>query len=918
MANGLIDLQTDLTSLRYSTMPLGSKSPYIVKSIDNPPSSNQVSMEITKRIDDTSRIAQMLIDKPGIKYLIHEAELQQINADQKIRKAQQGGKTLVGAVLQQIGKTIVSTLKIAVSTLAQIPVNGTGTHFLKGFRTDTYLQPTNGNNFSAFASFFGAGGVEGAQYALRGEEVTGEHKSELEGRDSKYNYDEYLNTPIPKDSSGHRALAEAGKPITIPGPQYETTAQPFELGRSNKLKEADQGELLGNNGRNVGKAYSSQDTYTGKEAKDVIGSALEGAPIPVTSTTSGSVSPKETTLIKGTLGITSKVDDKTPQYQNPAIHTYEEPGLFKEVIKGQEYYALQAANTQEVFEVPLRETTALPGTLSPSKVISEDNPVYTGPSTPYEAKDLEPGIPTLSTEEGKYYTKLKTKHQETYGEPLKDSTTNFTNPGRISEISGSDAALMHPSILTNKYLGYGDDGPVPDQSLFADGILPNYYSDISNKNQETQGEPLQDTTVPEGSVGRPKEKNELDTVQKYIPHIVDEKFETIGTRYYDPKDTYLTFKKTVGTKNKNVLKENRVGLGDQGGRQDTDKLLNNYWTVSSGEEIDSVNALDISALNTRQDATKEARDLAKLFFEVITPDGSKHIHFRALIENIDDNYNANWEGHKYVGRAEEFYTYAGFSRDINITFNVVAATRSELKPIYRKMVYLASTTAPTYGSTGGFMRGTLARLTVGSYFDGIPGVITSVKYSLIDDLPWEIAMLEPEGLEKDVQEIPTGLKCSVSFKPIHDFAPQTALQHYFTSKTTGKSFFDEEVYTAVKQPKSTLPPATVTAKPPPVVPKVDRKKVLEADKENTMNETVKKQDATAVNTINKNKIEKEIAARQKEEDNKKAKADIKASGKTKEEQKADFQIKLAEKSAEFKADLENKKSQKNPWKKKFK
>ena len=83
-------------------------------------------------------------------------------------------------------------------------------------------------------------------------------------------------------------------------------------------------------------------------------------------------------------------------------------------------------------------------------------------------------------------------------------------------------------------------------------------------------------------------------------------------------------------------------------------------------------------------------------------------------------------------------------------------------------------------------------MTVGSYFDQIPGVITSVKYSLIDDLPWELNMLGPEGLESGVQEIPTGLKCSVSFKPIHDFAPQTGLYHYFTnsdSQYNSKPFF---------------------------------------------------------------------------------------------------------------------------------
>ena len=104
-----------------------------------------------------------------------------------------------------------------------------------------------------------------------------------------------------------------------------------------------------------------------------------------------------------------------------------------------------------------------------------------------------------------------------------------------------------------------------------------------------------------------------------------------------------------------------------------------------------------------------------------------------------------------------------------------------MKPLYRKMVYLASSTAPTYGGQG-FMRGTLARMTIGSYIAQIPGVITSVKYSLIQDMPWEISMQNPEaGTDDDIQELPMGLQCSVSFKAIHDFAPQTGLQHYFTS-----------------------------------------------------------------------------------------------------------------------------------------
>jgi hypothetical protein len=227
--------------------------------------------------------------------------------------------------------------------------------------------------------------------------------------------------------------------------------------------------------------------------------------------------------------------------------------------------------------------------------------------------------------------------------------------------------------------------------------------------------------------------------------------------------------------------ETRITIGRQG----KDRSGDDYRSKDE-ETIDQVNVLPIGY--DRQDG----RDLAKFFFEVITPDDAERgvgrfIHFRAYIESIDDNYTADWQGHRYVGRAENFLTYGGFDRDINISFKIAAMTRSELKPLYEKMVYLASTTAPSYSDT--FMRGTVVKLSLGSYFVQQPGVITSVKYSLIQDMPWEIAMQGPEGGEEDVQELPMGLQCSVSFKPIHNFAPQTGLFNYFTSDVEQKRFF---------------------------------------------------------------------------------------------------------------------------------
>jgi hypothetical protein len=142
-------------------------------------------------------------------------------------------------------------------------------------------------------------------------------------------------------------------------------------------------------------------------------------------------------------------------------------------------------------------------------------------------------------------------------------------------------------------------------------------------------------------------------------------------------------------------------------------------------------------------------------------------------------------------------TYDGFSRDISLGFKIAASTRAEMEPLYRKMVYLASTTAPTYATSENFMRGTFVRLTVGSYLYEVPGVITSVDYKWQTDYPWEIAFQNPEGgTDDDMQELPHVMDCSISFKPIHDFIPQTGLQHYITNPRTasgGRDFLKEPI-----------------------------------------------------------------------------------------------------------------------------
>ena len=470
MAKGLIDFQTDLKSLRY-----GSEKPYITKKIGQAPGS-QIGLEITRRVDDVSRIAQMLVDKPGLKYLLHEVMLQQIGVGDRIKKAKAAGKSTAGAVLEQIGNTLLTTVKIVGSTLIQVPVNGTGTHFLKAFRTDTYLHPAENPDKpggpSAFAKFFGAGGLEGAPLALQ------------------------------------------GKPIG-------------------------DGNMTGN--------------------------------------------------------VTSKL---TPQ-----------PGVY-----------------------------------------SDYSPFGAGPET--------------------------------------------------------------------------------------------YFSDKQQSGIKPSGLDYDKSTY----------SNKLDS------------------------------RKT--TKNGPVKKETRINLGDQGARNDGNKQGNVYWEAGGDLVRDNINFLDVfdSVNESKPDGDTTGRDLIKFRFHVITPDSSRILYFRAFLDTFTDNYSGQWNPVKYLGRAEDFQIYGGFQRKIGLSFKIAAATREEMQPLYRKMVYLASATAPSYADSGQFMRGTIVKLTLGDYVYELPGVLNSCNFSWNTEYPWEIGLTEPEnGGDSAMQELPMVLDCNIDFTPIHTFTPETGLKKYFTT-----------------------------------------------------------------------------------------------------------------------------------------
>jgi len=253
--------------------------------------------------------------------------------------------------------------------------------------------------------------------------------------------------------------------------------------------------------------------------------------------------------------------------------------------------------------------------------------------------------------------------------------------------------------------------------------------------------------------------------------------------------------------------ENRVLLGDPGQR--SGKSYVNYEKgVQTINGTSIYSPIDIPGIGSYQpgldkitsipvyrseNVTSEeyVNDLVKFRIAVIdndSPNFKTFIHFRAFIDSMSDSYNATWNGFNYLGRGEQFYTYGGFTRQLSLSWTVVAQSKQELIPMYKKLNYLASSLAPDY-SPNGYMRGNLVQLTVGGYVYEQPGFITALTYDVPSESPWEIGIGASEAGNGDasVKELPHMIKVTgFSFTPIQKFIPRIQNNAYaFNNNTTG-------------------------------------------------------------------------------------------------------------------------------------
>jgi hypothetical protein len=130
------------------------------------------------------------------------------------------------------------------------------------------------------------------------------------------------------------------------------------------------------------------------------------------------------------------------------------------------------------------------------------------------------------------------------------------------------------------------------------------------------------------------------------------------------------------------------------------------------------------------------------------------------MKGFKDNFDATWNEYNYVGRAESFYTYGRFKRNVSFNFDIPCFNKTELLEKHRALGQLASTTAGSYNSNG-LLGGVLLKINVGKYLNNEYAILNNISYDIPDDSSWDID-----------EQLAMYLKVNVSLTIIHSKLPE--------------------------------------------------------------------------------------------------------------------------------------------------
>jgi len=374
----------------------------------------------------------------------------------------------------------------------------------------------------------------------------------------------------------------------------------------------------------------------------------------------------------------------------------------------------------------------------------------------------------------------------------------------LPEIISPKKSAKPGQYIPSKYNIQKDNVSLDTKAL---GVTPKYLSQNPDSGEELTegfvGNNVKTASNPETLTTLSKNQLKSKSSSEFNPQIKKDFREDLA----DKNSNFIANSLDYANPLKTI--EGRVNLGNPGGRGNRSSYVKGKLDANNKEIIaDKINALQLYQSDiVVQNNSKN--DLCDFRISVIDPNTQSYksvfLHFRAFINSFEDSMSSDWQGEKYMGRGENFYRYNGFDRSINMSFTAAAQSKGEMMPMYNKLNYLQSAMAPNY-TPSGYYFGNLIKMHVGAYLYDVPGVLTSLNYTIPQQATWEIAIGDKdEGVQErgDTQVLPHIIDVSLTFKPFHNFAPKLQANQYEKDKGIARvTSFGEERFISLSRGKN--------------------------------------------------------------------------------------------------------------------
>ena len=175
-----------------------------------------------------------------------------------------------------------------------------------------------------------------------------------------------------------------------------------------------------------------------------------------------------------------------------------------------------------------------------------------------------------------------------------------------------------------------------------------------------------------------------------------------------------------------------------------------------------------------KEGTSDSTNYLPFFLEDLRS-GGKRIYFRAFFKNLRESITPNWTQENYFGRVDPVGIYMNTSRQVSVSFAVVAASPAGFTVMWRKLNALAKMLYPTF-KDGAMAKAPVCRLRIGdvvcdSAGRGLTGFISSAIELDYTDSTWEIREWTRYSNVVELGKAPMMATISFTFQVIHEQNP---------------------------------------------------------------------------------------------------------------------------------------------------